>query len=185
MIRSWRRRLRRRLSRLWRLSLEHEGDPGPDGPDDDVLELRRAVHQVIDEVADHYEDRKYNVAIARLMGLTNDLMAAQRDGVAGAAVGEALSSILLMLAPICPFVTEVLWGRLGHDGSVHAQTWPTADPALLVVDEVELVVQVNGRVRGRVTVAAGADEATAVAAAGVRLVAPDGQLQPDRAARAP
>jgi leucyl-tRNA synthetase len=92
-------------------------------------------------------------------------MAAQRDGVAGGPVSEALTSILLLLAPVCPFVTEELWQRLGHAGSVHDQSWPRADAALLVVDEVEMVVQVNGRVRGRMTIAAGADEATAVAAA--------------------
>lgn len=154
------------LSRLWRLTLEHVAADGADaGSDDAVLGLRRAVHQVIDEVSDHFEDRKYNVAIARLMGLTNDLMAAQRDGVAGAPVAEALRSILLLLAPICPFITEELWGRLGHDGSVHDQPWPVADDTLLVVDEVELAVQVNGRVRGRMTLPPGADEDTAVAAA--------------------
>lgn len=154
------------LSRLWRLTVEHvEGAAGDAGGDDTVLELRRSVHGVIDEVSDHYEDRKYNVAIARLMGLTNDLMAAQRDGVAGAPVGEALESILLLLAPICPFITEELWNRLGNEGSVHDQSWPTAEAELLVVDEVEMVVQVNGKVRGRITIAAGADQDTAVAAA--------------------
>ena len=154
------------LSRLWRLTVEHvEGAAGDAGDDDAVLELRRSVHGVIDEVSDHYEDRKYNVAIARLMGLTNDLMAAQRNGVAGAPVAEVLESVLLLLAPICPFITEELWNRLGNEGSVHDQSWPTAEADLLVVDEVEMVVQVNGKVRGRITIAAGADQDTAVAAA--------------------
>ena len=64
-----------------------------------------------------------------------------------------------------PGCGEQLWQRLGHEGSVHDQAWPTAEAALLVVDEVEMVVQVNGKVRGRMTIAAGADEAAAVAAA--------------------
>lgn len=154
------------LSRIWRLTLEHVSSDGSDaGGDDEVLALRKAVHRTIDEVSRLYEDRKYNVAIARLMGLTNDLMASQREGVAGEPVAEALRSVLLMLAPICPFVTEELWGRLGLDGSVHDQAWPTAEEALLVEEEVEMVVQVNGKVRGRVTIAAGASEQTAVAAA--------------------
>ena len=157
------------LARVWRLALEHVAAGGatqPDaGSDDDVAALRKATHTAIAEASDDFEQRKYNVAIAKLMTLTNELMAARRAGVAGSAVGEALTTLQLLLAPICPFITEELWARLGQPGSVHAQAWPVADAALLVEDEVELVVQVNGKVRGRVTVAAGADEATAVAAA--------------------
>jgi leucyl-tRNA synthetase len=70
-----------------------------------------------------------------------------------------------MLAPICPFITEELWARFGQDGSVHDQPWPQADTDLLVEHEVDVVVQVNGKVRGRVRVASGADEDTVVAAA--------------------
>ena len=80
-------------------------------------------------------------------------------------VREALETLLTMLAPVCPFITEELWRRLGHDTSVHDQRWPIADRSLLVDDVVEVVVQVNGKVRGRLDVPAGADaqavEATA------------------------
>jgi leucyl-tRNA synthetase len=90
---------------------------------------------------------------------------ATRGGHGGPAVRAALSTLLTLLAPICPFITEELWQRLGKDGSIHEQRWPTADASLLVDDEVEIVVQVNGKVRGRVTVAAGADaDATAAVA---------------------
>jgi leucyl-tRNA synthetase len=99
------------------------------------------------------------------MTLTNELQEADRSGVAGEARDEAITNLLLMLAPICPFITEELWGRLGRDGSVHEQSWPVADKALLVEDEIEIPVQVNGKVRGQVVVPANADEATAVAAA--------------------
>ena len=157
------------LSRVWRLSMEHVADGGADAPaagaDDAVAALRKATHHAIAEASADYDARKYNVAIAKLMTLTNEVMAARRAGVSGPAVHEALVSLQLLLAPICPFITEELWGRLGGEGSVHAQRWPVADAALLVEDEVDLVVQVNGRVRGRVTVPAGADRATAEAAA--------------------
>jgi len=158
------------LSRVWRLSLEHLAAATDDaGADAAVLELRKAVHRTIAETSELYDDRKYNVAIARMMGLTNDLMAAQRAGVAGQPVTETLTTILLLLAPICPFITEELWGRFGHDGSIHHQPWPTADEALLVEAEVELVVQVNGKVRGRITMPAGADQRAVVAAAEVEV----------------
>jgi leucyl-tRNA synthetase len=86
-----------------------------------------------------------------------------------AAVRDALTSLLTMLAPICPFITEELWGRLGHDGSIHLATWPMADTSLLVDDEVEVVLQVNGKVRGRVTVPADADRDALEAAARAEL----------------
>ena len=82
-----------------------------------------------------------------------------------AAVADALRDLLLLLAPIAPFITEELWGRLGHGGSVHEQRWPEADPALLVRDEVEVPVQVNGKLRGRVTVPVGTSREDLEAAA--------------------
>jgi leucyl-tRNA synthetase len=153
------------LSRVWRLTLQHVREPGADGPDDAVLELRRATHQRIAAVSEDFEQKKYNTAIAKLMELTNALQDATRAGVGGAPAREAIESLLLMLAPVCPFVTEELWARLGHARSIHLEVWPVADEALLVEDTVDVVVQVNGKVRGRVTVAADADEDTVVAAA--------------------
>ena len=153
------------LSRVWRLTLEHAAAPGEDGPDDAVAALRKATHQRIAAISDDFDAKKYNVAIAKMMELTNALQDAVRDGVGGAPAREAIDSLLLMLAPVCPFVTEELWSRLGNHGSVHDQPWPVADESLLVEESVDVVVQVNGKVRGKVTVAPDADEATAVAAA--------------------
>jgi leucyl-tRNA synthetase len=154
------------LSRVWRITLEHLAEGGADAPAaGDGEELRRATHRAIAEASDDYEQRKYNVAIAKMMTLTNEVMAARRAGVAGPAVHEALSTLLLLLAPICPFITEELWARFGLEGSVHERSWPVADESLLVVDEVELVVQVNGRVRGRVTLPVGTAEDAAYEAA--------------------
>jgi leucyl-tRNA synthetase len=73
---------------------------------------------------------------------------------------EAVANLLLLLAPITPHLAEELWGDIGKKYSVHTQSWPAWDEAMLVEDTVEIPVQVNGKVRGRVTVAAGADEET-------------------------
>jgi leucyl-tRNA synthetase len=161
------------LSRVWRLTLEHlarvaasDAAPGAAadatdaGASDDAraLELRRATAHAVDAAGREYAARKYNTAIARMMELTNAVGDTLRGGAPGpveGAVREALTMLQLLLAPIAPFLSEELWRRLGGEGSVHDQPWPTADPALLVRDEVEVPVQVNGRLRGRVLVPAG------------------------------
>ncbi len=157
------------LSRVWRLTLEQiareDAGSAVDGATADVL--RKAEATAIVGVSEDLDARKYNTAIAKLMSLTNAILDATRDGSGGEVTREALETLLTMLAPICPFITEELWHRLGHDGSVHDVTWPTADRSLLVEDEVEIVVQVNGKVRGRITAPAGAsqDDVHAAAAA--------------------
>ena len=154
------------LSRVWRLTLEHADAPEPGAAGSEAEDaLRKATHAAIAGCSDDFEAKKYNTAIAKMMELTNAVMEARRGGVAGGPMTEAIETLLCLLAPIAPFVTEELWHRLGHDDSVHDQAWPTADTSLLVEDEVEVVVQVNGKVRGRITVPTGADEDTAVAAA--------------------
>jgi leucyl-tRNA synthetase len=152
------------LSRVWRLTVEHvareEGGRGKTGPGDAVAALRRATAEAIVGASEDFDARKYNTAIAKMMSLTNAVLDATRAGAHGPEVRDALEALCKLLAPICPFITEELWRRLGHAGSVHAETWPTADASLLVDEEVQIVVQVNGKVRGRVTVPAGADAAT-------------------------
>ena len=149
------------FSRVWRLTVEHierasTGGPAVDG--DGERALRRATAEAVVGASDEYNNRKYNTAIAKMMSLTNAVLDATRDGGAGPAVRESLETLLTLLAPVAPFITEELWSRLGNDGSVHEQSWPEADESLLVDDEVEIVVQVNGKVRGRVTVSADADQ---------------------------
>ncbi len=153
------------LSRVWRLNGELGDDEVADaGTDEDVASLRRAVHERILGASADFEQRKYNTAIAKMMEITNAVMDADRAGVAGTPMREALDTVLLLLAPICPFITEELWQR-HHGTSVHDQSWPVADESLLVSDTVDVVVQVNGKVRAKVTLAAGADEAAVEAAA--------------------
>jgi leucyl-tRNA synthetase len=157
------------LSRVWRLTLEHlaREDAGTaDETGEAAATLRRATAEAIVAASADFEARKYNVAIAKLMTLTNAVLDATRGNAGGDAVREALEVLLTMLAPVCPFVTEELWTRLGRDdGSVHDRPWPQPDTSLLVDEEVEIVVQVNGKVRGRVTVAAEADQGSLESAA--------------------
>ncbi len=163
------------LSRVWRLSVEHlarvEQAGSTAGADEDearALELRRTTAGAIEAAGREYAARKYNTAIARMMELTNTLNDVLRSGEAAPverAIGEALHALVLLLAPIAPFLTEELWGRMGEDGSVHDQPFPKADPALLVRDTIEVPVQVNGKLRGRVIVAPGTDRDALEAAA--------------------
>jgi leucyl-tRNA synthetase len=102
----------------------------------------------------------FNTAIARLFELNNHLTAS--EGVVSREVAEPL---VLMVAPLAPHVAEELWARLGHDDTLAYEAFPVADEAWLVQDTVEVPVQVNGKVRARISLPAGADEAAHEAAA--------------------
>ena len=172
------------LSRVWRLSIEHLARVAESGGAQRVasgeedaeraLDVRRASAVAVEAAGREYAARKYNTAIARMMELTNTLNDVLRTGEAAPverAVGESLRALLLLLAPIAPFLTEELWGRMGEAGSVHEQPFPVADPALLVRDEIEVPVQVNGKLRGRVVVAPGTDRDELEAAARIEVAA--------------
>ncbi|GBD26169.1 Leucine--tRNA ligase [bacterium HR30] len=116
-------------------------------------ELRRSVHRTIAKVQHDLEELRYNTAIAALMSLLNDI---RRHGPADRWV---LESLLLMIAPFAPHLAEELWEALGHSESIFHARWPEYDPAQLVEEQVELAVQVNGKVRGRITVPRDASEA--------------------------
>ena len=153
------------LHRLWGLATE---DVTVDSlPDTDATrELRRTTHATIRQVSEDIEDFRFNTMISRLMELSTAMQRAQEAGTVDAAAwDEAMDSALLLMAPLAPHIAEELWERRGNPYSVHLQSWPSFDEALLVVDEVEVVVQVNGKVRSRVTLPASADEAQAREAA--------------------
>ncbi len=153
------------LRRVWDLVAgPAESRAGP-WPDDQVLELRRRTHRTIRKVTEDFERFGFNTALAALMELTNHLYRV-RDRLAGSpAWEEAVRSLVLMLAPVAPHLAEELWERLGGAYSVHTQAWPTYDPELARTPEVTLVVQVDGRVRDRVTVPEDLPEAEARALA--------------------
>jgi leucyl-tRNA synthetase len=122
-------------------------------------ETRRLVHRTIQKVTSDVEALSFNTAISAMMVLTNHLTGLP------AIPREAAEALTLLLAPFAPHLCEELWKRLGHDESLAHHAWPSFDPALCVDDVVELAVQVNGKVRGRVRLARDASEADAKAAA--------------------
>jgi leucyl-tRNA synthetase len=127
-----------------------------DAPDPD--ELRRVTHRTIKAVTDDMERFRFNVAISKLQVLSNE-MRSTLD--AGGGAREAASALTLMLAPLAPFAAEELWREvLGNEASVHATAWPAFDEELAREERVTLVVQVDGKVRDRIEVDAGADEDT-------------------------
>ncbi len=128
----------------------------------DVRALRRKVHQTIQRVTEDMQTFSFNTAVAALMELKNTMQDAKSTPVAHTdAWDEAVRTLLLLLAPFAPHITEELWARTGGAYSIHQQAWPEADAEVAAEDEITLVVQVNGKVRDRITVPVDVDEATA------------------------
>ncbi len=175
------------LHRLWRLAVPGSdlavGLRGGERSAADV-QIDRATHRLVADITDSFDRWSYNVAVSRYMAFVNDLYRyVQADGGAHAAtLADAVDTLLRLLAPACPHVTAELWSRRRQEAlraagpgadqgdpavplHIHRSPWPVADPAMLVEDAVTMVVQVNGKVRDRVEVAADADESTCIAAA--------------------
>ena len=126
----------------------------------------RKLHQTIGGVAEDLEELRYNTAIAKLMEYVNVLRGRGTDDSAVPDLcAELLEPLVIMLAPLAPHFAEECWERLRHDASVFESSWPVFDAALAEEEEIELVVQVNGRVRGRIAVPVGISQADAVARA--------------------
>jgi leucyl-tRNA synthetase len=116
----------------------------------------KLTHRTIETVTDDMDRFRYNVAISKLMVLTNEIRSTLDGGGAALAAAEALT---LMLAPLAPFLADELWREaLGHEQSVHVAAWPAFDPALAREERVTLVVQVDGKVRDRLEIDPGASE---------------------------
>jgi len=141
-------------ARLWNL-LDREPPRGPG--DVDLRALDQAVHKVSQDI----ENLKFNTAIAELMSLTNWLRGVA-DEMNAQEWQRASRVLVLLLAPIEPFLAEELWSRLGGHDSVHVQQWPTYDSAALITDMVTLPIQINGKVRGTIEVERTADEQTVI-----------------------
>ncbi|MGA9491396.1 MAG: leucine--tRNA ligase, partial [Mycobacterium sp.] len=150
------------LQRVWRLVVEENSGEvrATDGSDLDTDTLR-LLHKTIAGVAEDYAALRNNTAVAKLIEYTNHLTKQNRDVVPRAAV----EPLVLMVAPVAPHLAEELWQRLGNATSLAHGPFPVADPAYLVEETVEYPVQVNGKVRGRITVPADADADAVEAAA--------------------
>jgi len=122
--------------------------------------LRREQHRAIKRVTQDMENFAFNTVISALMEYTNMLLKAKAAFWGTPVWDEAISTLLLLLAPAAPHITEELWARLGKPYSIHTQPWPTWDEAMLAQDTIELPVQINGKLRGKVVVPTEADDAT-------------------------
>ncbi len=149
--------IHRFLHRVWHLVLDTA--PGDETPPEAGSPLasavRRTVHRTLRRVTDDLESFRFNTALAALMECTNALARLRDEGASRTAEwAPALRTLVLMLAPFTPHLAEELWARLGQPYSVHRQPWPEVDPDAVREETITLVLQVNGRVRDRVTVPA-------------------------------
>ena len=151
------------LQRLWRNVIDEDTGEArlSDEPADD--ETRRLLHHTIEDVRADMDSLGFNTAVSKLITLNNRLTQVVADR--GAAPVEVAVPLVLMVAPLAPHIAEELWARTGHPESLTYEDFPVADPQWLTVDEVEIAVQVNGKVRARLTVAAALDAAGTEAAA--------------------
>lgn len=154
------------LKRVWKLVhdfTEQEGDIAADINNLNAVQkkLRRELHKTIKKVSDDIGRRNtFNTAIAAIMELMNHLAKASITTPEDRAVmQEAIRSVILMLTPIVPHMCHHLWQQVGHGGNVEDALWPTLDESALVEDEKLIIVQVNGKLRAKLTISAGAPQA--------------------------
>ncbi|WP_439649259.1 leucine--tRNA ligase [Leucobacter edaphi] len=159
------------LARAWRIAddIEHGGAPVGVSFDGGDTALRRATHHLLADAPGLVEAYKFNVVVARLMEQVNVTRKAidSGAGIADPAVRESAEAISMILSLFAPYAAEDMWAKLGHEPTVALAEWPAAIPELLVQDEVTMVVQVDGKVRDKITVPASitAEEAEALARA--------------------
>jgi len=156
------------LNRVWRQAQTHIGKgavaacQSNDNLNKSEKALRLKLHTTLQKVTDDMGRRMhFNTAIAASMEFLNDISRFEAETDSGHALTqEALETLVLMLSPITPHIAQTLWLALGHDGLILDQPWPIVDEAALVKDEIELMVQVNGKLRGKIEVASAADKST-------------------------
>ncbi len=176
------------LKRFWNAVLTHaEGAPAesldPANLDQAQKDIRRRTHQTIAKISDDIGRRyTFNTAVAASMELLNSINRFEdRTPIGRAVVQEALEAVVLMLSPIVPHICHALWQALGHVDSPVEQRWPAIDESALEAELIEIVVQVNGKLRGRISVSAGAAseaiEAQALADPNVRRFVGDNDVR--------
>ena len=143
------------LNRVWTLVQQYDAADKTVTKNDDAL--RVAEHKTIRKVTDDFRRLSFNTAIAALMEYVNELYKFKIDGYSHEVWRDALRSLVQMLAPFAPHMADELWQQLGGDGLVQNATWPVWDDALLVENTITIAVQVNGKLRGEISVAADTD----------------------------
>jgi leucyl-tRNA synthetase len=163
------------LNRVWRLYLDDEGNPDPRlRTDVPTPELERVYHATVKKVGEDIEALRFNTAIAQFMILVNEVMKSELRPRA------VLEPFVLLLAPFAPHLAEELWQKLGHTASLTYEPWPVYDPMRIQSDTIEVVLQVNGKLRGKIAVPAATTEeeltACALSDEGVRKHTADKQV---------
>jgi leucyl-tRNA synthetase len=143
------------LNRLWELSLESV--PAHSNPEAEKIVLRKT-HQTIAKASREIETFSFNTYLASLMELLNVIAKYKGDIYGTQAWTDAVKTILLLIAPACPHFAEEVWNILNYGYSIHNQDWPVFDPQLAAEDSVEIVIQVNGKIRGKMVVPVGGEE---------------------------
>ena len=138
---------RRFLDRVWRLMVNEDGTLSSKIVTTNNKSLDKVYNQTVKKVTEDFETLGFNTAISQLMVFINECY--KVDEV----YKPYIEGFVKMLAPIAPHIGEELWSKLGHEESITYQPWPTYDEALLVDDEVEIVVQVNGKLRAKIKIA--------------------------------
>ncbi len=145
------------LQRLWRNVIDEQSGAVVLAGEGAPAELTRLVHRTIAGVTQDIENISLHTAIAKLIELNN---AVTKAAAVGPVPKSIIEPMLVLLAPFCPHICEELWSRLGHEKTIADAPWPTHDPAMLVEETVEIPVQVQGKLRGKVLVPAGSDAKT-------------------------
>jgi leucyl-tRNA synthetase len=154
------------LSRVWNLTQEYLGTSEKELSASEQQAIRRVVHPMIKKITEDIEASRYNTAIATAMGATNDLYKLKTASLGKNPVWqEALEALVACIAPFAPHVADELWQLLGHDTSVQKDSWPVYDKQYLVGDTVTLIVQVNGKLRGKLEIVKDMPEAEVTEAA--------------------
>jgi leucyl-tRNA synthetase len=150
------------IRRVWVLFTDDENASRPAGGGSayDERTLRRRVHQTLKHVTEDFENFEFNTVISSLMELLNEMYKARESGAVGTAAWQEAKEIYVkMLAPVAPHIAEELWtNHMGKPYSIHQQSWPKVDEAAAKEDVIELPVQVNGKVRDRITIPAEASD---------------------------
>jgi leucyl-tRNA synthetase len=145
------------LNRVWHLILDEPREKDQPSPAGEKA-LLKAVHYAVKAVTEDIENFSFNTSIARLMELTNALNKAKAAYWGESIWDTSITSLLLLLAPVAPHLAEELWEKLGKPYSIHQQKWPVWDEAMLVEETIEIPVQVNGKVRARISLPVDSDE---------------------------
>jgi leucyl-tRNA synthetase len=138
---------RRFLDRIWRLFIDDEGKLNEKIVDkDNDSGLEKVYHQTVKKVTEDFEGLRFNTAISQMMVFINEAYKANVLPI------SYMEGFVKLIAPICPHISEELWEKLGHSGTVAYEAWPAYDEAKLVDDEVEIVIQINGKVKAKLLV---------------------------------